>query len=80
MIIFLNKSFLDVLLEVDFILKISKMYILNYPILIYIMIQEKSYANETELLFIIDIKLAAFISSIGHKTEIRLFLQDQYNM
>lgn len=80
MIIFLNKSFLDVLLEVDFILKISKMYILNYPILIYIMIQEKSYANETELLFIIDIKLAAFISRIGHKTEIRLFLQDQYNM
>lgn len=44
------------------------------------MIQEKSYVNETELLFIIDIKLAAFISSIGHKTEIRLFLQDQYNM
>lgn len=45
----------------------------------YIMIQEKSQANETELLFIIDIKLAAFISSIGPKTEIRLFPQDQYN-
>lgn len=48
------------------------MYLLNYPILMYVMIQEKSPANETELQFIVDIKLAAFISSVNHETDTRL--------
>lgn len=42
------------------------------------MVQEKSQANETELQFIVVIKLA-FISSVSHETETRLFSQDQEN-
>lgn len=48
------------------------MYLLNYPILMYVIIQEKSPANETELQFIVDIKLAPFISSVNHETDTRL--------